>query len=83
LYVVQCPKRDAMQKALADAGVGTLIHYPIPPHLQAAYSDKFRANLKLPLAEQMANHVLSLPMGPHLSEQDATAVIERVLHCLS
>ena len=78
LYVVQHPQRDALQKALADAGVGTLIHYPIPPHLQEAYAN---LNLKVgafPISEGMHNEVLSLSMGPTMTLQDADAVIAAV-----
>ena len=76
LYVVQNLQRDALQKALADAGVGTLIHYPIPPHLQQAYGYVGWAQGAFPLAERMANQVLSLPIGPFLSLSEADQVIE-------
>lgn len=78
LYVVQHPKRDALQKALTDAGVGTLIHYPIPSHLQQAYADANFAVGAFPLAERMANQVLSLPMGPATTVADASAVVQAV-----
>lgn len=76
LYVVQNQQRDALHKALADAGVGTLIHYPIPPHLQQAYGHAGWAQSAFPLAERMADQVLSLPMGPFLSLSEADQVIE-------
>ena len=76
LYVVQNPQRDALHKALADAGVGTLIHYPIPPHLQQAYGYAGWEQGAFPLVERMANQVLSLPMGPFLSLNEADQVIE-------
>ena len=76
LYVVQHPQRDALHKALADLGVGTLIHYPIPPHLQQAYAQAGWAKGKFPLAERMADHVLSLPIGPHLTAEQAAKVVE-------
>ena len=69
LYVVRHPRRDALQQALTDAGVGTLIHYPVPPHLQHAYASAAWHRGAFPLAERMADEVLSLPMGPHLSEE--------------
>jgi dTDP-4-amino-4,6-dideoxygalactose transaminase len=78
LYVVQHPQRDALQKALSDDGIGTLIHYPIPPHLQQAYACSGYANGQFPIAEQIAEQCLSLPMGPHLAVQDQNAVIEHV-----
>jgi dTDP-4-amino-4,6-dideoxygalactose transaminase len=66
LYVVRSPDRDGLQKRLAEAGVCTLIHYPIPPHMQAAYADLGIAPAALPVARQLASEVLSLPMGPHM-----------------
>jgi dTDP-4-amino-4,6-dideoxygalactose transaminase len=75
LYVVQHPQRDAIHKALADEGVGTLIHYPIPPHLQQAYTSAAHAQGKFPLTEQIANHCLSLPIGPHLDPTGAATVL--------
>ncbi|SEA14183.1 DegT/DnrJ/EryC1/StrS family aminotransferase [Acidovorax soli] len=79
LYVVQHPKRDALQQALTDAGVGTLIHYPIPPHLQQAYAQVgWRADA-FPLAHRMANEVLSLPMGPHMPTTQGSQVLSALL----
>lgn len=74
LYVVRAPDRDALQARLTAAGVGTLIHYPIPPHCQAAYAELGLAPEALPLARQLAGEVLSLPIGPHLAREDAEAV---------
>jgi dTDP-4-amino-4,6-dideoxygalactose transaminase len=76
LYVVQHPERDGLQKAMQEAGIGTLIHYPIPPHLQKAYRDAGYAAGRFPIAESMANRLLSLPMGPQLDDASVTAVIE-------
>jgi dTDP-4-amino-4,6-dideoxygalactose transaminase len=78
LYVVQHPQRNALQQALTDASVGTLIHYPIPPHLQQAYAHANWAQGALPMAERMADEVLSLPMGPAITEADASAVVQAV-----
>lgn len=74
LYVVKSAGRDALQKHLAEAGIGTLIHYPIPPHKQAAYADLSIAPDALPLASRLAHEVLSLPMGPQLSSAQADRV---------
>lgn len=71
LYVVRSPDRDGLQARLGQAGVGTLIHYPIPPHMQAAYAGMGIAPEALPLARQLADEVLSLPIGPHLQEAEA------------
>jgi dTDP-4-amino-4,6-dideoxygalactose transaminase len=75
LYVVRHPQRDQLQQKLSAAGIGTLIHYPVPPHLSGAYSDANFAAGAFPLAEQLAQSVLSLPMGPHLSAEQASRVI--------
>jgi dTDP-4-amino-4,6-dideoxygalactose transaminase len=79
LFVVRTNRRDALQESLADAGVGSLIHYPIPPHKQAAYADGgWQAN-QFPLASTMAEEVLSLPIGPHLSQMQARNVIDAIV----
>ncbi len=78
LYVVRSAARDALQQRLEAAGVGTLIHYPIPPHMQAAYAELGLAPDDLPLARQLAGQVLSLPMGPHLAGADIQNVIDTV-----
>lgn len=75
LYVVRSPARDALQARLSEAGVGTLIHYPIPPHCQAAYAEMGLAPEALPLARRLAGEVLSLPIGPHLAVEDVQTVI--------
>ena len=75
LYVVQHPQRDAMQYKLSEAGIGTLIHYPIPPHLQQAYSTAGFAAGQFPIAEKVANQCLSLPIGPHLDAKGTLTVI--------
>ena len=78
LFVVRHPRRDELQKRLAERGVGSLIHYPIPPHRQAAYADAGFQPGDFPLANAQAEQVLSLPMGPHLSRADADEVVQRV-----
>lgn len=75
LYVVLTPQRDVLQKSLADVGVGTLIHYPIPPHLQGAYADLGLGKGTLPIAERIHNEVMSLPMSPSLLIAQASQVI--------
>lgn len=78
LYVVQHPQRDLLQRRLTDGGIHTLIHYPIPPHLQTAYSTSGFAPGQFPIAENMSNHLLSLPIGPHLNEAQLGAVVAAV-----
>lgn len=73
LFVVQCLRRDALQDRLSKNGVSTLIHYPIPPHLQGAYARRGQANF--PLAVCMADSVLSLPIGPHLTVDQVFFVV--------
>lgn len=82
LFVIRHPKRDALQRKLTAAGVGTLIHYPVPPHRSGAYADLRLAPGSLPVAEELASTVLSLPIGPHLSAEqvsDVVAGLERSL----
>ena len=78
LFVVRHPRRDALREHLARGGVGTLIHYPTPPHLQAAYKELGLAARSFPLAERMADEALSLPVGPHLSDEEAAQVVAQV-----
>lgn len=75
LYVVRHPARAELQKTLTEAGVGTLVHYPVPPHLSGAYADKRWERGTFPIAEELADTVLSLPMGPHLTPDQANHVV--------
>lgn len=74
LFVVRRAGRDALQARLRAAGVDTLIHYPIPPHLQKAYDDAGFARGDFPIAERIAETCLSLPIGPHLTDEQRQAV---------
>ncbi len=78
LFVVRHPERDRLQQHLSASGVGTLIHYPVPPHLQQAYSEMGRRPGDFPVAESMARGVLSLPMGPHASGAEVEYVVGRL-----
>jgi dTDP-4-amino-4,6-dideoxygalactose transaminase len=78
LFVVQLDNRAAVQERLGGEGVQTLIHYPIPPHLQRAYANLGLPKGAMPIAERLADRVLSLPIGPHLSPEDAARVAEVV-----
>ncbi|HYP54350.1 MAG TPA: DegT/DnrJ/EryC1/StrS family aminotransferase, partial [Pyrinomonadaceae bacterium] len=69
LYVVQSDARDALQKRLADAGVQTGIHYPVPVHLQPAYSGHGHRPGDFPESERQAARLLSLPMFPELTDE--------------
>jgi dTDP-4-amino-4,6-dideoxygalactose transaminase len=77
LFVVRHPRRDELQERLKEAGVDTIIHYPIPPHLSGAYSAGFAAD-DLPVAVNLGDTVLSLPMGPHLPLEDTDRVAAAV-----
>lgn len=76
LFVVRTDAREQLQAQLAKAGIGTLIHYPIPPHMQSAYADLGFEAKAFPIARRLAQEVLSLPMGPHL---DASLVRNRIV----
>jgi dTDP-4-amino-4,6-dideoxygalactose transaminase len=78
LFVIRHPRRDQLQKHLTRAGIGTLIHYPVPPHLSGAYAeDGWRAG-DLPITEESAKTVLSLPLGPHLTADGVADAIRAV-----
>lgn len=74
LFVVRHPERDKLQKKLDEAGIGTLIHYPVPPHLSRAYGKSGWNKGDLPIAESLADEVLSLAMGLHVSVDDMKRV---------
>lgn len=76
LFVVRCARREALQKHLAERGVQTVIHYPIPPHKQECYRDY--AGLSLPVTEAIHNEVLSLPISPVMTDAQAAEVIAAV-----
>ena len=78
LFVVRSSNRDALQAALRGSGVETLIHYPIPPHLQAAYSDLGYEEGAFPISESIHREVLTLPIGPHMSDAEVDTVVEAV-----
>lgn len=76
LYVIRTPERDRLQKYLADNGIQTLIHYPIPPHKQQAYPEL--NELSLPITEQIHNEVLSLPISPVLTDEEINKVVDTI-----
>lgn len=75
LFVVRTPNRDMLQERLTQRGVGTLIHYPIAPHMQEAYKELGIIPNALPLAQKLSTDVLSLPIGAHLSAMESERVI--------
>ena len=74
LFVIRSKNRDVLQQYLADHGIQTLIHYPIPPHKQKAYTAW--NTLSFPITEQIHNEVLSLPISQVMGKEDVTRVIE-------
>lgn len=78
LFVIRTPQRDRLQKRLAESGIGTMVHYPIPPHLQGAYADRGMTSGMFPITECMCDEVLSLPMGPQLNKLQLQAVINAI-----
>jgi len=78
VFVIRHPERDGLQKHLEAAGIGTLIHYPVPPHLSPAYSDMGLQAGDFPITEELARTSLSLPFGPHMSEAQAAEVVGAV-----
>ena len=75
LYVVQVNERDQIREALGKAGIETGIHYPVPPHAQLSYRDEY-GQLPLHRSVQLSKDVLSLPIGPHLTESMAESVVD-------
>ena len=76
LYVVRVANREKIAAALASAGVGTGVHYPCPPHCTPAYAELGWKKGSLPVAERLAQEVLSLPMMPYLEEAEVRRVAE-------
>ena len=75
IFTIRHPRRDDLQSHLKNAGIGTLIHYPVPPHLSGAYAELGLQEGSFPIAEEIASTQLSIPMGPHLSPSDAEYVV--------
>ncbi|MBF9153054.1 DegT/DnrJ/EryC1/StrS family aminotransferase [Novosphingobium jiangmenense] len=78
LFVVRSERRDALQAHLRHCEVETLVHYPTPPHMQPAYARLGMSPNRFPIAAGQADQLLSLPIGPHLSEQQVSQVIDAV-----
>ena len=77
IFPILCAHRDQLQQALADKGIGTMIHYPIPPHRQACY--KQWNNLVLPVTERIHREELSLPCNQVMTDEEVCQVVEEVL----
>lgn len=78
LFVIRSSYRDKLKTFLADLGIGTMIHYPVPPHLQQSYGDLGYRRGDFPLTEQIADTALSLPLWPGLERDDVARVCEAI-----
>lgn len=82
LYVIRHANRDALRHALASRGIETHVHYPCPPSRQAVFAGHSCARVPLPISEQLAREVLSLPIGPTLDDLQVEQVIEAMRECV-
>lgn len=78
LYVIRSAKREQLQQRLLEKGIHTLIHYPVPPHLQKAYSHLGYKAGAFPVAEELASTVLSLPMWPGMTKDMVQYIAETI-----
>lgn len=78
VFVVRHPDRDAFAQRLAGEGIGTVIHYPVPPHLQPAYASLGLRPGAFPISEAVHREVISLPIGPSMSDEQVEQVIDAV-----
>ena len=77
-YVIRCEERDALKKYLEEKGIGTIIHYPIPPHLSEAYSYLGYSEGSFPITEHLAKTVLSIPIYNGMTEEEQNYVIDAI-----
>jgi len=82
LYVVRVQDREAFQARLAEAGIGTGIHYPIPLHLQKAYENLNYKKSDFPVTERVAAEIVSLPMFPQMTNEQLSEVAAKVRELL-
>lgn len=78
IYLIRTRKRDALQNFLTDSGIGTMIHYPLPPHLQKAYAEAGYQIGDFPIAEEIADTCLSLPLYPGLTDNEVHFVTKQI-----
>lgn len=78
LFVVKTPSRDSLEKYLGEHGIQTLVHYPIPVHLQPAYRGLEQGEGSCPVAEAAAKKIVSLPLYPSMTDDDVDYVIDRL-----
>lgn len=78
IFAIRHPRRDDLQRHLSQRGIASLIHYPVPPHLSQAYAGQAGNRGDFPITEEIAGTILSLPIGPHLSSEQAQMVVAAV-----
>lgn len=83
LFVIRYTQRDKLQMKLNNQGISSLIHYPVPPHLQPAYSELSLKKGSFPISENISNEILSLPIGPHMSKETLLKMLPVILECIS
>ena len=79
LYVIRVPQRDRFQQLLQEQGIATIIHYPVPVHLQESYSEFQGQSKFLPVTEKLASEIVSLPLYPELTDEEIDYIIKGVL----
>ena len=77
-YVITCNERDRLINYLNEKGIGTIIHYPVPPHLQECYKNLGYKKGDLPITEKFARTVLSIPMYNGMTEEEQDYVIDSI-----
>ena len=77
--MIRAAQRDALRAYLGARGISTLIHYPVPVHLQPAYAGRVTTHDALPVTEASAGQILSLPMYPELPKGDVRAVAAQIV----
>ncbi len=78
LFVIKTSNREGLKKYLESVGIQTMIHYPVPPHMQEAYIDLNLKEGSLPISESIHKECLSLPIGPHLLEEEYNFIIKEI-----
>ena len=79
LFVVRTKRRDELAQCLKEHGIGTLIHYPVPPHLQECYKDLGYKRGDFPIAEEIADTALSLPIWPGMKQEETSEVCSAIV----
>jgi len=81
-FVIRHPQRDWLMNELKQHSIGTLIHYPIPPHLSKAYQNMSFKKGDFPITEMLAQTVLSIPIGPHFKDEEQSFVMDTLIRVL-